>query len=183
MFLFVKTSAFILLDILKIRTIGQECNILILSKRLYPALLVFQDSWTAFSSRGASGRAPSRPVSPPVGFTVPNELPPAYTPQPTDGHLSLSHGANRPFPDAPHQASRRQAAAPVNLREAGMEIMFLPSGVQMFFVSAEGRVTAPSYPGYLRIIIYSQDSDGSVNTGYAPAYLQVNTSTNTEVNI
>ncbi|XP_056322727.1 spartin a isoform X1 [Danio aesculapii] len=137
---------------------------------LYPTLPVFQDK-RAFNSRGASGRAPSRPVSPPVGFTVPNELPPAYTPQPTDGHLSLSHGANKSFPDAPHQASRRQAAAPVNLREAGMEIMFLPSGVQMFFVSAEGRVTAPSYPGYLRIIVYSQD--GSANTGYAPAYLQV----------
>ncbi|XDV54426.1 hypothetical protein PO909_022717 [Leuciscus waleckii] len=135
-------------------------------QRLYPTLPVLQDPQPHLS---ASGGAPARPASPMVGFTVPSELPPAYSPQPTDGHLSLSHGGNRPFQAAQPQ---RQAFAPVNLREVGMEIMFLPSGVQMFFVSAEGHVSAPSYPGYLRIIIYSsQNSDRSA--GYAPAYLQV----------
>ncbi|XP_051766224.1 spartin a isoform X1 [Ctenopharyngodon idella] len=139
-------------------------------QRLYPTLPVLLDpqpaSNTTRTHLSASGGAPARPTSPMVGFTVPSERPPAYTPQPTDGHLSLSHGGNRPFQAAPNQ---RQAFAPVNLREVGMEIMFLPSGVQMFFVSAEGHVSAPSYPGYLRIIIYSSDS----STGYAPAYLQV----------
>ncbi|ROL54249.1 Spartin [Anabarilius grahami] len=138
-------------------------------QRLYPTLPVLLDPQPASNTRtrlSASGGAPARPTSPMVGFTVPSERPPAYTPQPTDGHLSLSHGGNRPFQAAPNQ---RQAFAPVNLREVGMEIMFLPSGVQMFFVSAEGHVSAPSYPGYLRIIIYSSDS----STGYAPAYLQV----------
>ncbi|XP_077098359.1 spartin a isoform X2 [Siphateles boraxobius] len=137
-------------------------------QRLYPTLPVLQDPQPLASNTrthlSASGGAPARPASPMVGFTVPSELPPAYTPQPTDGHLSLSHGGNRPF--------QAQAFTPVNLREVGMEIMFLPSGVQMFFVSAEGHVSAPSYPGYLRIIIYSsQNSDRSA--GYAPAYLQV----------
>lgn len=140
-------------------------------QRLYPTLPVLLDpqpaSNTTRTHLSASGGAPARPTSPMVGFTVPSERPPAYTPQPTDGHLSLSHGGNRPFQAAPNQ---RQAFAPVNLREVGMEIMFLPSGVQMFFVSAECHVSAPSYPGYLRIIIYSSDS----STGYAPAYLQVN---------
>ncbi|KAK7120696.1 hypothetical protein R3I94_020625 [Phoxinus phoxinus] len=142
-------------------------------QRLYPTLPVLQDPQPLASNTrthlSASGGAPARPASPMVDFTVPSELPPAYTPQPTDGHLSLSHGGNRPFQAAQPQ---RQTFAPVNLREVGMEMMFLPSGVQMFFVSAEGHVSAPSYPGYLRIIIYSsQNSDRS--TGCAPAYLQV----------
>jgi len=144
------------------------------AQRLYPTLPVLQDPQPLASNTrthlSASGGAPARPASPMVGTTVPSELPPAYTPQPTDGHLSFSHGGNRPFQAAQPQ---RQALAPVNLREVGMEILFLPSGVQMFFVSAEGHVSAPSYPGYLRIIIYSsQNSDRSA--GYAPAYLQVN---------
>ncbi|XP_039532522.1 spartin a isoform X2 [Pimephales promelas] len=143
------------------------------AQRLYPTLPVLQDPQPLASNTrthlSASGGAPARPASPMVGTTVPSELPPAYTPQPTDGHLSFSHGGNRPFQAAQPQ---RQALAPVNLREVGMEILFLPSGVQMFFVSAEGHVSAPSYPGYLRIIIYSsQNSDRSA--GYAPAYLQV----------
>ncbi|XP_051973832.1 spartin-like [Xyrauchen texanus] len=117
-----------------------------------------------------SGGAPALPASPTVGFTVPSELPPAYTPQPTDGHQSLSHGGSRLFKHTPNQIPRRKAFIPVNLREVGMEMFFLPSGVQIFFVSAEGQVSAPSYPGYLRIIICSNPENSA---SYAPAYLQV----------
>ncbi|KAK2871006.1 hypothetical protein Q8A67_023533 [Cirrhinus molitorella] len=140
-------------------------------QRLYPTLPVLQDPQPVVRRTpvSASGGASAQPASPAAGITVPVELPPAYTPQPTEGHLSLSHGGNRPFQAAPTQTPQRQAFAPVNLREVGMEILFLPSGVQMFFVSAEGHVSAPSYPGYLRIIIYNSQN----SAGYAPAYLQV----------
>uniref|UniRef100_A0A8C1VMF9 Spartin n=1 Tax=Cyprinus carpio TaxID=7962 RepID=A0A8C1VMF9_CYPCA len=139
------------------------------SQRLYPTLPVLQDPQPVVTPLSASGGASADPASPTVGFTVPAELPPAYTPQPTEGHLSLSHGDNGPIQAAPNQ-TQRQAFAPVNLRELGMEILFLPSGVQMFFVSAEGQVSAPSYPGFLRIIIYNSQNGSA---GYAPAYLQV----------
>uniref|UniRef100_A0A672N9G8 Spartin n=1 Tax=Sinocyclocheilus grahami TaxID=75366 RepID=A0A672N9G8_SINGR len=142
-------------------------------QRLYPTVPVLQDPQPVVITRtplSALGGASAHPASPTAGFTVPAELPPAYTPQPTEGHLSLSHGGNGPFQAAPNRTPQRQAFAPVNLREAGMEILFLPSGVQMFFVSAEGQVSAPSYPGFLRIIIYNSQNSG---TGYAPAYLQV----------
>ncbi|XP_016338616.1 spartin a isoform X2 [Sinocyclocheilus anshuiensis] len=142
-------------------------------QRLYPTLPVLQDPQPVVTTRApvsASGGTYAHPASPTAGFTAPAELPPAYTQQPTEGHLSLSHGGNGPFQAALNQTPQRQAFAPVNLREAGMEVLFLPSGVQMFFVSAEGHVSAPSYPGYLRIIIYNSQNS---NASYAPAYLQV----------
>ncbi|RXN34755.1 spartin-like isoform X2 [Labeo rohita] len=141
-------------------------------QRLYPTLTILQDPQPVVRRTPllTSGGASAQPASPAAGITVPAELPPAYTPQPTEGHLSLSHGGNRPFRAAPTQTPQRQAFAPVNLREVGMEILFLPRGVQMFFVSAEGHVSAPSYPGYLRIIIYNSQNSSA---GYAPAYLQV----------
>lgn len=143
-------------------------------QRLYPTLPVLQDPQPLPNTRrhlpgnqiSSSGGA-ALPASPVVGLAVSSQLPPAYTPQPTEGHLSISHGGSyQPV------ATQRQAVAPVNLREAGMEILFLPSGVQMFFVSAEGHVSAPSYPGYLRVILYrNQNAHGGAS--YAPAYLQV----------
>ncbi|XP_052423433.1 spartin a isoform X1 [Carassius gibelio] len=135
-------------------------------QRLYPTLPVV----TTRAPVSASGGASAHPASPTAGSTAPAELPPAYSPQPTEGHLSLSHGGNGAFQAAPNQTPQRQSFAPVNLREAGMEILFLPSGAQMFFVSAEGHVSAPSYPGFLRIIIYNSQNG---NASYAPAYLQV----------
>ncbi len=143
-------------------------------QRLYPTLPVLQDPQPVVTTRAsvsASGGASAHRASPTAGFTAPAELPPAYTPQPTEGHMSLSHRGNGQFHAAPNQTPQRQAFAPVNLSEAGKEMMFLPSGVQMFFVSAEGHVSAPSYPGFLRIIIYNSQNS---NDNYAPAYLQVN---------
>ncbi|XP_073686106.1 spartin a [Garra rufa] len=141
-------------------------------QRLYPTIPVLQDPQPVVRRTpvSASGGASAHPASSAAGITVPVELPPAYTPQPTEGHLSLSHGGNGPFQAAPTQTPQRQAFAPVDLREVGMDILFLPSGVQMFFVSAEGHVSTPSYPGYLRIIIYNSQN---TSAGYAPAYLQV----------
>nr|XP_055064064.1 spartin a isoform X1 [Misgurnus anguillicaudatus] len=141
-------------------------------QQLYPTLPALQDPQPLRLHRqnnqvSGSGGSPAVPASPVVGFEVPSEVPPVYTPQPTNGHLSISNGG--PFESALNQMPQRQACAPDNLREAGMEIMFLPDGVQMFFVSAEGQVSVPSYPGYLKIIKYNNQN----SSRYAPAYLQV----------
>lgn len=121
-------------------------------QRLYPTLPVPQPLHNTRRHLPSPGGAPA--------LAVPGEHPPAYTPQPTEGHLSISHGGPC------------QPVAPVNLREAGMEVLFLPGGVQVFFVSAEGHVSAPSYPGFLRVTLHrNQNAHGGAN--YAPAYLQV----------
>ncbi|KAA0704107.1 Spartin [Triplophysa tibetana] len=148
-------------------------------QRLYPALPVLQHpqplpnrSHLPGDQISSSGGVPALPASPVAGLAVPSELPPppVYTQQPTEGHLSISHGGS--YQSVPNQIPQRQAVAPVNLREAGMEILLVPSGVQMFFVSAEGHVSAPSYPGYLRLLLYrNQNAQGGAS--YAPAYLQV----------
>lgn len=94
---------------------------------------------------------PPRPPSPAVQRTAPaaaavamanpGEQPPAYTPQPTIGHRSLAYGFG---PD-----SRRTGPA------AGdqTQLLFIPSGVQMFFVAPDGQVSSLSSPGYLQIIM------------------------------
>lgn len=138
-------------------------------QRLYPTLPVLQDPQPLPNTRmhlpgnqiPNAGGVPVLPASPVVGLAVASELPPpAYTQQPTEGHLSISLGGSY----QPVSMPRRQDVAPVNLREAGREILFLPSGVQMFFVSAEGHVSAPSYPGYLRIISYgNQNTHGGAS--------------------
>ncbi|KAI4901255.1 hypothetical protein NFI96_015255 [Prochilodus magdalenae] len=121
----------------------------------------------------ASGGAPFLPASPVTTSDLPSELPPAYTPQPTDGHLSLSHSKGKAWPSPPRlkEMTRQQS-----FNDGGGDLMFLPHGVQIFFVAADGQVSAPSYPGYLRIVLNSsQHSDSSdvSGIGQPPAYLQV----------
>ncbi|XP_061902176.1 spartin-like [Entelurus aequoreus] len=86
-------------------------------------------------------------------------LPPVYTPQPADGHLSLAH--------TPAQGEWRGAEL-----ENRNELLLIPSGVQMFFVAPGGQVSALSQPGYLRIIAFdaqSQDPPG----GRGPVFMDV----------
>ncbi|XP_049324897.1 spartin a isoform X2 [Astyanax mexicanus] len=108
----------------------------------------------------ASGGVPYLPTSPNTASDVPSELPPAYTPQPTDGHLSLS--------PRPNQGPRQQS-----LTESGEDLLFLPHGVQIFFVTADGQVSTPLYPGYLRIFLNSKQNRDSSDCRHPPAYLQV----------
>ncbi|XP_012990120.2 spartin a isoform X2 [Esox lucius] len=71
------------------------------------------------------------------------DQPPAYTPEPTNGHHSLAHC------QADRGGLRGQEEGGVG---GGEELLVLPQGVQMFFVTSGGEVSAPSFPGYLRII-------------------------------
>lgn len=88
--------------------------------------------------RRAPGPAPAAAAA--VAMANPGEQPPAYTPQPTVGHRSLAYGFG---PD-----SRQTGPA------AGdqSQLLFIPSGVQMFFVAPDRQVSSLSSPGYLQII-------------------------------
>ncbi|CAM9329532.1 unnamed protein product [Lampetra planeri] len=92
----------------------------------------------------------------------PGDQPPAYTPQPTDGHRSLGYG--------PAGGFRSGKLPGVAAGEAGNELLFIPSGVQMFFVAPSGQVSSLSSPGYLRIVAFGcQQKDGAA--GRPPVFL------------
>lgn len=80
------------------------------------------------------------PVTETTAMANTGDQPPAYTPQPTVGHRSLDYGPA------------------TGARGDGAELLFIPSGVQMFFVAPGGQVTSLSHPGYLRIITFDSQS-------------------------
>lgn len=104
------------------------------------------------------------------------EHPPAYSPEAADGHLSISYGTNTGemplvgedfFSHTSNSTTSSQS-----LSEDGEELLYIPRGVQIFFVTPEGRVSAPSYPGYLRLVKFT--GDHSERTPHRPpAFLQV----------
>uniref|UniRef100_A0A3Q4HJA5 Spartin-like n=1 Tax=Neolamprologus brichardi TaxID=32507 RepID=A0A3Q4HJA5_NEOBR len=101
-------------------------------------------------------------VSKTIAMASPAEQPPAYTPQPTDGHRIVAYA-----PVEGGFCPGRQTGAVAG--ENGTELLCIPSGVQLFFVAPNGQVSSLSSPGYLRIIVVDsqQDSPGSC---YQPAY-------------
>lgn len=118
----------------------------------------------------AQGLSPS---SPPLGLT---EHPPAYSPEAADGHVSISYGTNTgEMPlvgDEFFSHTTNSTPSPQSLYEDGEELLYIPHGVQIFFVTPEGQVSAPSYPGYLRLVKFTSDhSDRMPNR--PPAFLQV----------
>lgn len=94
-----------------------------------------------------------------IGMASPAEQPPAYTPQPTDGHRILAYGPaeGRFWPG-------RQTGAVAG--ENVTELLCIPSGVQLFFVAPNGQVSSLSSPGYLRII--TSDSQQKDSTASRP---------------
>ncbi|XP_034540349.1 spartin a isoform X2 [Notolabrus celidotus] len=91
------------------------------------------------------------------------EQPPVYTLQPTAGHRSLSYS-----PAAGGGGLQTGAAA----GRDGHELIFIPSGVQMFFVAPNGQVSSLSYPGFLRIITF-ENQKKDVTGGRPSAFLHV----------
>ncbi|XP_024862118.1 spartin a isoform X2 [Kryptolebias marmoratus] len=91
------------------------------------------------------------------------DLPPAYTPKPTDGHRILAHD-----PAGASFWSERPGQAAAD----GKELLFIPTGVQLFFVEPCGQVSSLSSPGYLRIITEDSVHNNSSSTG-KPATLHV----------
>lgn len=141
---------------------------------LYPTLAP-RATPTDSLSAGATGTtmAPSLPILPSLPLGLPGEQPPAYTPQPTDGHHSLAYS---PAGGVGLGLGGQRVGGPPQpdggVGGDGEELLFLPRGVQMFFVSSDGQVSAPSYPGYLRVIRFSSHLKDMANGG-ASAFLHV----------
>ncbi|XP_005928155.1 spartin a isoform X1 [Haplochromis burtoni] len=91
-------------------------------------------------------------VSKTIAMASPAEQPPAYTPQPTDGHRILAYA-----PVEGGFCPGRQTAAVAG--ENGTELLCIPSGVQLFFVAPNGQVSSLSSPGYLRIMVVNSQQD------------------------
>ncbi|XP_076607494.1 spartin a [Chaetodon auriga] len=103
------------------------------------------------------------PAAGTTAMANPGDQPPAYTPQPTPGHRSLAYG-----PAGGSLGSGKQTGVGGD----GKELLFIPSGVQMFFVAPDGQVSSLSCPGYLRVMIFdSQQKDSTA--GRPSAFLHV----------
>ncbi|XP_016334605.1 spartin-like isoform X2 [Sinocyclocheilus anshuiensis] len=129
------------------------------------------------ASNGGVAGASGGPV--PVSPSKPNMLsdqPPAYTPQAAVGHLSISYGTDSGelsvVGDEFYSHTSNSTPPPQCLGEDGEELFFLPQGVQIFFVTPEGQVSAPSYPGYLRIVKFTSELSERI-PNRPPAFLQV----------
>lgn len=122
---------------------------------------------------GGTGGLPLSPTRRPLG---PAEQPPAYSPQAAQGHLSISYGTDSGemslVGDEFYSRTSNSTPSPQSIGEEGEELLYVPHGVQIFFVTPEGQVSAPSYPGYLRLVRFTSDhSDSTPNR--PPAFLQV----------
>ncbi|XP_017271826.1 spartin b isoform X2 [Kryptolebias marmoratus] len=106
---------------------------------------------------------------------VPAEQPPAYSPQAADGHMSISFGTESgemSLVGDEFYSRTNSSPSPQSLGEDGEELLYIPHGVQIFFVTPEGQVSAPSYPGYLRLVRFTSDHSDTV-PNRPPAFLQV----------
>lgn len=116
------------------------------------------------------------PLSPTRQLVVSVEQPPAYSPQAADGHLSISYGTDAGemslVGDEFYSRTSNSTPSPQSMGEEGEELLCIPHGVQIFFVTPEGQVSAPSYPGYLRLVKFTSDHSDSM-PDRPPAFLQV----------
>lgn len=121
----------------------------------------------------SSGGLPLSPTRQPV---VPAGQPPAYSPQAADGHLSISYGTDAGemslVGDEFYSRTSNSTPSPQSMGEDGEELVYIPHGVQIFFVTPEGQVSAPSYPGYLRLVKFTSEHSNQM-PNRPPAFLQV----------
>ncbi|XP_061916296.1 spartin-like isoform X2 [Entelurus aequoreus] len=104
------------------------------------------------------------------------EHPPAYSPQAVEGHLSISYGTESGelslVGDDFYSRTSTSSSSPQSMGEDAEELLCIPQGVQIFFVTPEGHVSAPSYPGYLRLVKFTSDHSETM-PDRPPAFLQV----------
>ncbi|XP_017393461.1 spartin [Cebus imitator] len=107
--------------------------------------------------------------------SCPAEAPPAYTPQAAEGHYTVSYGTDSGEFSSVGEEFYRNHSQPPPLETLGLdadELILIPNGVQIFFVNPAGEVSAPSYPGYLRIVRFLDNSLDTV-LNRPPGFLQV----------
>ncbi|XP_067889575.1 spartin a isoform X3 [Heterodontus francisci] len=125
------------------------------------------------TTNGSSSRtAPNLSVD---ASSLSNELPPVYTPEAADGHMTISYGTETGEFAAIGGDIFGQRSQPPPMESLGVdayELILIEQGVQMFYVTPDGQVSAPSYPGYLRIVTFS-DTDPGAAQNRPPSFLQV----------
>ncbi|KAG8452750.1 hypothetical protein GDO86_004513 [Hymenochirus boettgeri] len=117
------------------------------------------------------GSEPAVAMNPFMGAAAP----PVYTPQATDGHYTVSYGTESGELSFVGDGFYSRKAQPPPVQSLGVdaeELILIPQGVQIFFVTPEGLVSAPSYPGYLRIVKF-MDTSSEMAQNRPPAFLQV----------
>ncbi|XP_020834373.1 spartin isoform X2 [Phascolarctos cinereus] len=123
-----------------------------------------------------NGNSPSTSMEQPsVVSPVSLEAPPAYTPCAADGHYTLSYGTESGEFSSVGDDYYAISTRPPPLETLGVdveELILIPSGVQIFFVTPAGEVSAPSYPGYLRIVKFL-DTTSEAARNRPPGFLQV----------
>ncbi|KAF3693204.1 Spartin [Channa argus] len=116
------------------------------------------------------------PVSPTRQLVTLAEQPPAYSLQAADGHVSISYGTDTgemsSVGDEFYSRTSNSTPSLQSVCEDGEELLYIPHGVQIFFVTPEGQVSAPSYPGYLRLVKFTSDHSDRI-PNRPPAFLQV----------
>uniref|UniRef100_A0A8C6FAQ2 Spartin n=1 Tax=Monodon monoceros TaxID=40151 RepID=A0A8C6FAQ2_MONMO len=129
---------------------------------------------------GNTSTTSTESVSTPSTFSLPSqshpsEAPPAYTPQAAEGHYTVSYGTESGEFSSVGENFYRNHSQPPPLETLGLdadELILIPNGVQIFFVNPAGEVSAPSYPGYLRIVRFLDNSLDTV-LNRPPGFLQV----------
>ncbi|KAJ6662314.1 hypothetical protein lerEdw1_012478 [Lerista edwardsae] len=114
-------------------------------------------------------------VASPSAQALPSDAPPAYTPEATDGHYTVSYGTDSGEVSSVGSDFYTQRMQPPPVQNLGVdadELILIPHGVQIFYVTPDGEVSAPSYPGYLRIVKFL-DTDEAAAQNRPPAFLQV----------
>lgn len=122
---------------------------------------------------GSTSHVQIAAVSP--STSMPNEAPPAYTPEATDGHYTVSYGTESGEFSSVGDDYYSKCTQPPPVDNFGVdadELILIPHGVQIFYVTPDGQVSAPSYPGYLRIVKFL-DTDVATAHNRPPAFLQV----------
>ncbi|CAL8307369.1 unnamed protein product [Gadus morhua 'NCC'] len=114
----------------------------------------------------AGSSTPDLPSLPPRPLVLPGDQPPAYTPRPGEGHQSLIGSAGGVlWGQGPGALCGR----------VGQELVFIPAGVQMFFVAPDGQVSSLFQPGYLRVFRCEEERSPAATGKEKPssAYLHV----------
>ncbi|XP_059985108.1 spartin isoform X3 [Lagenorhynchus albirostris] len=139
---------------------------------------------------GNTSTTSTESVSTPSTFSSPSqshpsEAPPAYTPQAAEGHYTVSYGTESGEFSSVGENFYRNHSQPPPLETLGLdadELILIPNGVQIFFVNPAGEVSAPSYPGYLRIVRFLDNSLDTV-LNRPPGFLQTKGTSSEEVNL
>lgn len=94
------------------------------------------------------------------------DQPPSYEEATSTGHASFMELGDRLY-------SEESAAACSPLAANATELYSILEGVQIFYITPEGFVSAPSYPSALRAYRFEEDSEVANPVERPPAFLQV----------